>query len=68
MGTRANLLKIERRLKQAHIPVAEVCRIGGFNQSSWVRWKNGTTEARPETWREVEATAERLIAERSVPA
>lgn len=65
MVSKSDLLRLERRLKQAHIPVAELCRADRISPSSWVRWKNGTTQPKPERWQRVETAAERLIAEKA---
>lgn len=59
------LLRVEKRLRQARIPVAELCREDRISPSSWVRWKNGTTTPRPDRWERVERTCERLLTERA---
>ncbi len=61
----SDLLRVEKRLRQARIPVAELCRVDRISPSSWVRWKNGTTTPREDRWQRVEQAAERLLAERA---
>lgn len=63
--THADIRRLERRLQKAGISIAAVCRRADLNQTSWVKWKNGTSSAKIETWRRAERAAEALIDEKS---
>ena len=59
MDVRLELCEIEGELRARNISVAQLCRLGGLNQTTWVRWKNGQP-AKAQSWERAKDAYRRL--------
>lgn len=61
MSIRTELEAIEKRVKDAGYPVAELLRRAEINASMWQRWKTEKHEPMLTSWRKVEAALQQII-------
>jgi hypothetical protein len=62
MDVRPDIAEIETELRARGQSVAQLCRIAGLNQTTWVRWKSGT-EARADSWDRAISAFKQMTAE-----
>ena len=65
MNVRAEVARIEARLKTAGYPVAELLRKADVDVAQWQRWKAGKQTPLVTTWAKISDAADALIPETS---
>lgn len=60
--------RIEKALAARGIPVAALCRKAAVARSTWDRWGRATTQPNMRTWAQVQAAADKLLADPAPPA
>ena len=64
MSVPSQIQFIEKALADAGLSVRALCAHAGINQSTWTRWKAGSTTPNMSTWSRVEEAFERMANER----
>ncbi len=62
--------EIERKLKEANVPLSVLLGAAGIDRSTWTRWRAKTTIPRLDRWEGTKAAAARIFLthESSIPA
>ena len=56
-----DIADIERRLKQADLPLKRLYACAGINASTWNRWRSGAFSPQLRVWRKVQAGVAGLL-------
>lgn len=67
MDVRAEVARIEARLKTAGYPVAELLRKADVDVAQWQRWKAGKQTPLVTTWAKINTAADLLIPDLASP-
>jgi hypothetical protein len=63
VSIRADMDRIEERLKAAGRSVSAMCLEAGLARSTWDRWKREETQPNMKSWRAVNEAVARLLAD-----
>ena len=61
MDVKIEVSLIEKRVKTAGFPVAELLRRADVDASQWVRWKQGAQVPLTSTWSKITKAADELV-------